>query len=126
RQRAEVRAARALRRRQRRGRAARYRAGRGAAAGGGRLRRVVPAGHLAATERRVRPLTCPACSSQLRSDVLELLLSTNRGYRFPSVELLWCEPCRQSIAVQLDHYAPECSCDAGLETDLADHAEVPC
>jgi len=86
----------------------------------------VPAGHLAATERRVRPLTCPACSSQLRSDVLELLLSTNRGYRFPSVELLWCEPCRQSIAVQLDHYAPECSCDAGLETDLADHAEVPC
>ena len=58
--------------------------------------------------------------------MVELLLSTNRGFAFPHVELLWCEACRQSLSVQLDHYPPECSCDAGLETDLADHAEVPC
>jgi hypothetical protein len=78
------------------------------------------------TERRVRPLTCPACRTPLRSDTMEMLLSTNRGYRFPQVQLLWCESCRQSESVWLSHYPPECTCDAGLETDLADHAAVPC
>ena len=83
-------------------------------------------GHLAATERQVRPLACPTCHVPLRSDTLEMLLSTNRGYRFPQVQLQWCEPCSQSVFVELDHYPPECRCDAGLETDLADHASVPC
>ncbi|HXA28787.1 MAG TPA: hypothetical protein VN193_08565 [Candidatus Angelobacter sp.] len=82
--------------------------------------------HLAATQRRVRPLTCPACRTVLRTDVMEMLLSTNRGYRFPRVELMWCEACAQSVAVELDQYPRECACDAGLETDLADHAAVPC
>jgi hypothetical protein len=83
-------------------------------------------GHLAAVERRVRPLTCSTCRSALRTDVMEMLLSTNRGYRFPRVELLWCEPCAQSVSVELDQYPKGCACDAGLETDLADHAAVPC
>ncbi len=83
-------------------------------------------GHLAAAERRAAPQLCPACRAELRSDVVEMLLSTNRGFRFPRVQLLWCASCRQSVSVQLDTYSPECSCDAGLETDLADHDAVPC
>jgi len=83
-------------------------------------------GHLATLERRARPLTCPTCRSELRSDVMETLLSTNRGYRFPRVQLLWCASCHQAVSVQLDQYPPECTCDAGLETDLADHAAIPC
>jgi len=82
--------------------------------------------HTTQIERRLGQLTCPTCHGELRSDVMEMLLSTNRGYRFPHVQLLWCSACRQSVAVQLDDYPPECSCDAGLETDLADHAAVPC
>jgi hypothetical protein len=83
-------------------------------------------GHAATQERRTRPLTCPSCRCAVRSDVIEMLLSTNRGYRFPRVLVLWCESCAQTLSVELDGYPPECSCDAHLETDLADHAAVPC
>jgi hypothetical protein len=83
-------------------------------------------GHAAAADRRTRPLTCPACRAALRSDVVEMLLSTNRGYRFPHVCVLWCTTCAQTVSVELDSYPPDCACDAHLETDLADHAAVPC
>ncbi len=83
-------------------------------------------GHAARTERRTRPPACPACRTPLRTDTLETVLSTNRGYRFPTVLLLWCPACRQSVSVELDHYPRDCDCDAGLETDLADHAAIPC
>jgi hypothetical protein len=83
-------------------------------------------GHAAATERPARPLTCLTCHGALRSDTMEMLLSTNRGYRFPAVSVLWCPPCSQTVSVELDHYPPECRCDAHLETDLADHAAIPC
>jgi hypothetical protein len=82
-------------------------------------------GH-AAAEQRSRPLACPACHGALRSQTMEMLLSTNRGYRFPAVAVQWCPACSQTLAVELDHYPEECRCDAHLETDLADHATVPC
>ena len=83
-------------------------------------------GHAALAERPTRPLCCLLCHGALRHDVVEMLLSTNRGYRFPSVRVLWCDACRQTVAVELDTYPPECSCEAHLETDLADVASVPC
>jgi hypothetical protein len=83
-------------------------------------------GHAAAAERRVRSLTCPSCHAALRSDVVEMLLSTNRGYRFPRVAVQWCAACAQTVSVELDSYPPECACDAHLETDLADVDAVPC
>ncbi len=82
--------------------------------------------HAATTERPVRPPACPTCRSPLRNQTVEMVLSTNRGYRFPHVLLSWCPLCRQSVAVELDHYAKECACAAHLETDLADHGAVPC
>ena len=83
-------------------------------------------GHAAAAQRRTPPLSCPSCRTSLRSDVVEMLLSTNRGYRFPQVRVLWCPTCAQTESVQLDAYGPECTCDAHLETDLADVNAVPC
>jgi hypothetical protein len=83
-------------------------------------------GHAAATEKRTRPPACPACRTALRTETVEMVLSTNRGYRFPQVVLVWCPECRQSVFVELDHYPKECACDAHLETDLADHGAVPC
>jgi hypothetical protein len=83
-------------------------------------------GHAAWIERAARPQTCPACRTQLRTERQEMLLSTNRGYRFPAVAVQWCPQCRQTVAVELDHYPRECRCDAHLETDIADHAGVPC
>lgn len=83
-------------------------------------------GHSALQERSTRPLCCLHCHGALRHDVVEMVLSTNRGYRFPRVVLAWCEACRQSVSAELDHYPSDCSCDAGLETDLADHAGIPC
>lgn len=83
-------------------------------------------GHAATQDRRVRPLSCPSCRGTLRYDVVETLLSTNRGYRFPPIGMLWCERCEQTLAVELPDYPPECSCAAHLETDLADHAAIPC
>ena len=83
-------------------------------------------GHATLTQRRTRPLCCLICHGALRSDVVEMLLSTNRGYRFPRVSVLWCEACAQTVAVELDTYPAECACDAHLETDLADHASIPC
>ena len=83
-------------------------------------------GHAALAVRRTRPICCPWCHGGLRAEMVEMVLSTNRGYRFPHVLVLWCASCTQTISVQLDAYPPECDCDAHLETDLADHAAVPC
>ncbi|HEV7678051.1 MAG TPA: hypothetical protein VGQ42_05750 [Candidatus Dormibacteraeota bacterium] len=82
--------------------------------------------HSPATEQRVRPQACPLCRTPMRCDTMEMVLSTNRGYRFPAVDVLWCSACRQAVWVELDHYPKECGCGARLETDLADHAAVPC
>jgi hypothetical protein len=85
---------------------------------------VIP--HLGIASRSRRPPDCPHCRGPVELTSLEAVLSTNRGFRFPMLLVQTCPACEQAVAVELAFLEPDCGCDAHLETDLADHAPVPC
>jgi hypothetical protein len=81
--------------------------------------------HIGTADRPRRLPACPHCRGPVELTALEAVLSTNRGYRFPSLLVQSCPACEQAVAVELAFVEADCACDAHLETDLADHAPVP-
>jgi len=68
---------------------------------------------------------CPYCrSTPLRAEA-EMVVFTNRGYRFPRVALTYCLLCEQLLSAELADHEPPCACGSHLESDIAESDTLP-
>jgi hypothetical protein len=68
---------------------------------------------------------CPWCGSAPLRATAEMVVFTNRGYRFPEVDLTYCLMCEQLLAAELSHHDPLCGCRSHLESDIAESDTLP-
>jgi hypothetical protein len=54
-----------------------------------------------------------------------MVVFTNRGYRFPSVNLTYCLMCEQLLSADLADAVAVCDCRAHLESDIAESDTLP-
>jgi hypothetical protein len=66
-------------------------------------------------------LRCPWCRSTPVHSTAEMVVYTNRGYRFPTVALSYCLVCEQLLDARLvESGEPPCRCDSHIESDIAE------
>lgn len=64
---------------------------------------------------------CPWCKATPLHSVAEMVVYTNRGYRFPRVSLTYCLICEQLLDARLiETGEPPCTCDSHIESDIAE------
>jgi hypothetical protein len=68
---------------------------------------------------------CPYCRSTPVSSIAEMVVFTNRGYRFPRVAITYCLICEQLLGAHLVEGEPPCSCDGHFESDIAESDTLP-
>lgn len=64
---------------------------------------------------------CPWCKSTPVHAVTDMVVFTNRGYRFPTVRVTYCLMCEQLLYADLvaSDEAP-CRCESHIESDIAE------
>ncbi|MHB8507239.1 MAG: hypothetical protein ACYDGR_01140 [Candidatus Dormibacteria bacterium] len=69
---------------------------------------------------------CPYCRATPLNSMAEMVVFTNRGYRFPNVTLTYCLMCEQLLGATLvDDGEPLCRCQSHLEFDIAESDTLP-
>ncbi|HEV3230727.1 MAG TPA: hypothetical protein VG245_00590 [Candidatus Dormibacteraeota bacterium] len=68
---------------------------------------------------------CPYCRSTPLRSTAEMVVFTNRGYRFPNVALTYCLLCEQLLSAHLADDEPLCHCGSHLESDIAESDTLP-
>ena len=68
---------------------------------------------------------CPYCRATPVHPEAEMVVFTNRGYRFPRVSLTYCLMCSQLLGAHLLDDTPPCTCDGHFESDIAESDTLP-
>ncbi|MDQ6747855.1 MAG: hypothetical protein M3010_07115, partial [Candidatus Dormibacteraeota bacterium] len=68
---------------------------------------------------------CPYCRSTPLHSIAEMVVFTNRGYRFPRVAITYCLVCEQLLGAHLLDEEPPCGCGGHLESDIAESDTLP-
>ncbi|MDP9326099.1 MAG: hypothetical protein M3O87_06150 [Candidatus Dormibacteraeota bacterium] len=69
---------------------------------------------------------CPWCRSTPVHSTSEMVVYTNKGYRFPTVGLTYCLICEQLLEAHLlETGEPPCTCDSHIESDIAESDTLP-
>jgi hypothetical protein len=68
---------------------------------------------------------CPYCRSTPVYSVAEMVVFTNRGYRFPQVAITYCLICEQLLAAHLVDAEAPCTCGGRFESDIAESDTLP-
>lgn len=76
------------------------------------------------TYQRTRP-RCPYCRSTPVHSAAEMVVFTNSGYRFPTVNLTYCLVCEQLLGAELAEPVILCDCHAHVESDIAESDTLP-
>ena len=64
---------------------------------------------------------CPWCKSTPVHSIAEMVVYTNKGYRFPAVGMSYCLICEQLLDARLiETDEPPCTCDSHIESDIAE------
>ena len=64
---------------------------------------------------------CPWCKATPVHSIAEMVVYTNRGYRFPTVGMTYCLICEQLLAAHLiENGEPPCRCESHIESDIAE------
>jgi hypothetical protein len=64
---------------------------------------------------------CPWCRATPVHAVTDMVVFTNRGYRFPTVRITYCLICEQLLSAGLvEGDEPRCRCDSHIESDIAE------
>lgn len=68
---------------------------------------------------------CPYCrATPVRSEA-EMVVFTNKGYRFPRVSVTYCLMCSQLLAARLIDAEAPCTCNGHFESDIAESDTLP-
>lgn len=68
---------------------------------------------------------CPYCKATPVHSDAEMVVFTNRGYRFPRVGLTYCLMCSQLLGARLLDDSPPCTCAGHFESDIAESDTLP-
>jgi hypothetical protein len=63
---------------------------------------------------------CPYCRASPVHSIAEMVVFTNRGYRFPQVGITYCLMCEQLLGAHLVGDPPPCACAGHFESDIAE------
>jgi hypothetical protein len=64
---------------------------------------------------------CPWCKSTPVHSIAEMVVYTNKGYRFPTIGMTYCLICEQLLDARLiETDEPPCTCDSHIESDIAE------
>ena len=68
---------------------------------------------------------CPYCKATPVHSVTEMVVFTNGGYRFPRVAVTYCLMCEQLLGARLAEQPQPCTCEAHVESDIAESDTLP-
>ena len=63
---------------------------------------------------------CPYCRATPVSSIAEMVVYTNKGYRFPRVAITYCLMCEQLLGAALVDEPSPCGCTGHFESDIAE------
>ena len=68
---------------------------------------------------------CPYCGATPVRGIADMVVYTNGGYKFPVVAITYCVMCEQLLSAQLAEQPARCSCNAHVESDIAESETLP-